>query len=258
MRTSSAADPGWFGNRRQWLVGCLAALAAPVWAQEPVALASTEFPPYTGERLAGGGFLTRAIRLAFERSGYAPATHFYPWTRALKMTQSGEVDGITAIWRTAEREQWLAFSDPIVSNDIGFYALTERGLLVRELADVKAHGLRVGVVRGYAVPKLLLELQPQFVETLDDAAGLRMLAAKRMDLVLVDRAVAHYLLHGPLAALQSSLGWQNLVVESLPLHMALRRDSPRHAQLLAAFNTGLAAITADGTLAKLKKEYGLA
>ena len=172
--------------------------------------------------------------------------------------QSGEVDGITAIWRTAEREQWLAFSDPIVSNDIGFYALTERGLLVRELADVKAHGLRVGVVRGYAVPKLLLELQPQFVETLDDAAGLRMLAAKRMDLVLIDRAVAHYLLHGPLAALQSSLGWQNLVVESLPLHMALRRDSPRHAQLLAAFNTGLAAITADGTLAKLKKEYGLA
>jgi ABC-type amino acid transport substrate-binding protein len=29
-------------------------------------------------------------------------------------------------------------------------------------------------------------------------------------------------------------------------------------QLLAAFNTGLAAITADGSLARLKKDYGLA
>lgn len=248
----------WVGNRRQWIAGGLAALAAPAWALEPIALASTEFPPYTGERLAGGGFLTRAIRQAFERSGYAATTHFYPWTRALKVTQSGEVAGITAIWHTPERAQWLAFSDPIVSNDIGFYARAERGQLVRELADVKSKGLRVGVVRGYAVPKALLDMKLQFEETLDDASGLRMLAAARMDLVLIDRAVAHHILTRQLVGLQANLSWQNFVVESLPLHLALRRDALLHQQQLAAFNAGLAAIVADGTLAGLKREYGLA
>ena len=253
-----AAGRSWRGSRRQWLATGLAALAVPARALEPVTLASTEFPPYTGERLAGGGFLTRAIAMAFERSGYAVKTLFYPWTRALKVTRNGEVDGITAIWRTTEREQWLAFSDPIVSNDIGFYGRTEGAPWLRELADIKAQGLRIGVVRGYAVPKALLELKPQFEETLNDAAGLRMLAAKRMDLVLIDRAVAHHLLQAQLATLQPSLIWQNIVVESLPLHMALRRDSPRHAPQLAAFNAGLAVIVADGSLAKLKREYGLA
>lgn len=258
MPLSTAEGRYWHGSRRQWLVTGLVALAAPAWSLGPITLASTEFPPYTGERLSGGGFLTRAIAMAFERSGYAPKTLFYPWTRALKVTQNGEVDGITAIWRTAEREQWLVFSDPIVNNDIGFYARTERGLLLRDLSNIKTQGLRVGVVRGYAVPKVLLDLKPQFEETLDDATGLRMLAAQRMDLVLIDRAVAHHILAEQLASLRSSVAWQNTVVESLPLHMALRRDSPRHGQQLAAFNTGLAAIVADGSLTKLKKEYGLA
>ncbi|MDP2371356.1 substrate-binding periplasmic protein [Rhodoferax sp.] len=256
--SSSIAGRCWHPSRRQCLVTGLAALVAPAWSLEPVSLASTEFPPYTGERLLGGGFLTRAIAMAFARSGYAATTLFYPWTRALKVTQNGEVDGITAIWRTAEREQWLAFSDPIVSNDIGFYARTERGMLLRELSDIKTQGLRIGVVRGYAVPKALLELKPLLEETLDDAAGLRMLAARRMDLVLIDRAVAHHLLQAQLTTLQPSLTWQNIVVESLPLHLALRRAAPRHVQQLAAFNAGLAAITADGSLARLKMKYGLA
>jgi polar amino acid transport system substrate-binding protein len=245
-------------RRRQLLLTGLAALASPAWALEPISLASTEFPPYTGERLAGGGFLTRAIAMAFERLAYAPTTAFFPWNRALKVVQDGQVDGITAIWRTAEREQWLAFSEPIVSNDIGFYGLAERGLLLRNLPDIKSRRLRVGVVRGYAVPKALLDLKPQFEETQTDAGGLRMLAAQRMDLMLIDRAVAHHLLAEQLASLRSALVWQNIVVESLPLHMALRRDSPRHSQQLAAFNAGLAAIVADGSLAKLRREYGLA
>lgn len=244
-------------GRRPLLLAGLAALANPAWSLAPIALASTEFPPYAGESLVGGGFLTRAIAMAFERSGYAAQTRFYPWNRALQLTQTGKVDGISAIWRTAEREQWLAFSDPIVNNELGFYALAERGTLLLKLSDIKAQKLTVGVVRGYALPKALLDLKPQLEEALNDAAGLRMLAARRMDLMLIDRAVAHHILAGAVLGPQPSLAWQGIVLEAMPLHMALRRDSPRQVQQLAAFNAGLAAITADGSLAKLKKEYGL-
>jgi polar amino acid transport system substrate-binding protein len=250
---SPPSPPG----RRPLLLACLAALATPAWSMTPITLAATEFPPYTGENLRGQGFLTRAIALAFESAGYLAQTHFYPWNRALQLTQTGQVDGISAIWRTTEREQWLAFSDPIVNNEIGFYALAERGPLLLKLSDIKARQLKVGVVRGYALPKALLDLQPQLQETLNDATGLRMLAARRMDLMLVDRAVAHHILADAAFSPRTSLVWQNIVVEAMPLHLALRRDSPRHAQQLAAFNAGLAAITAAGALAKLKQEYGL-
>ncbi len=244
-------------GRRPLLLAGMAALAAPAWALQPILLASTEYPPYTGESLLGGGFLTRAIAMAFEYAGYLAQTRFYPWNRALQLTQIGKVDGITAIWRTAEREQWLAFSDPIVNNELGFYALAERGPLLLKLADIKARKLKVGVVRGYALPKAMLDLQPQLQETLNDATGLRMLAAQRMDLMLIDRAVAHHILAEQAPDSRLGLVWQNIVVESMPLHLALRRDSPRQAQQLAAFNAGLAAINSDGSLARLKKEYGL-
>ncbi|MCV2370738.1 substrate-binding periplasmic protein [Roseateles oligotrophus] len=245
-------------RRRRLLLAGLAALTPPARALEPIALASTEFPPYTGESLLSGGFLTRAIAMAFEYSGYAAQTSFYPWNRALQLTQTGKVDGITAIWRTAEREQWLAFSDPIVNNELGFYALAERGPLLLKLSDIKDRKLKVGVVRGYALPKALLDLKPQLEETLNDATGLRMLAAQRMDLMLIDRAVGHHILTEQVPGSRASLVWQNIVVEAMPLHMALRRDSPRQVQQLTAFNAGLAAITADGSLTRLKKEYGLA
>lgn len=245
-------------NRRQWTVAGLAALARPAWAREPISLASTEFPPYTGEALVGGGFFVRAMTAAFERAGYAPRTTFFPWTRALQVARHAEVDGIAGLWRTAEREQWLAYSDPVVSNDIGFYMRRDRRVVLKELADIKAQGLRVGVVRGYAQPKALLELNLTFQETADDANGLRMLAAGRMDVVVIDKAVAHHLLADQLSTLRASVVWQDLIVESLPLHLALVRASPKHARQLLDFNAGLAKLVADGTLNKLKKEYGLA
>lgn len=245
-------------SRRRLLLLGLSAWAGPAWPREALTLAATEFPPYTGEGLLGGGFLTRAIAMALERSGYVARTSFFPWSRALQLTQTGQVDGISAIWRTVEREQWLAFSDPIVNNELGFYALAERGPLLSKLSDIKRRKLKVGVVRGYAVPKALLELEPQLQEALSDAAGLRMLAAGRMDLMLIDRAVAFHILSELSPGMRASMAWQRILVESSPLHIALRRDSPRHAQQLLAFNAGLAAITMDGSLAKLKKEYGLA
>ena len=252
-------SPSNLTGRRPLLLAALGGLLAPAWSLEPIVLAATEFPPYTGESLLGGGFLTRAIAKAFEHSGQLTQTQFYPWNRALHLTQTGMVDGISAIWRTPEREQWLAFSDPIVNNELGFYALAERGPLLLKLSDLKALKLKVGVVRGYALPQILLDLKPQLQlqETLNDATGLRMLAAGRMDLMLIDRAVAHHILAAPNFGSRASLVWQNIVVESMPLHIALRRDSPRQVQQLAAFNTGLAAITKNGSLTKLKQEYGL-
>lgn len=220
---------------------------------ETITLSSTNFPPYYGPNLPQEGVITAITQAAFKRAGYQVHVNYRPWARTLKEVQGGISHGIVGLWYSKERETFLAYSKPLYSNKIGFYARLDHPVDVRDLTQLKA---RVGIVRGYVNPAAFDAAHLATEEATDDEQNLLKLAAGRVDLVLIDKGLAAYLLNTKLLKLRNSLTWLEPDVDSLPLYIGLSKKSPGWQKRLADFNYGLDEIRKDGTLAHLQHTLG--
>ncbi|MBI3899355.1 MAG: transporter substrate-binding domain-containing protein [Gammaproteobacteria bacterium] len=248
-------------QRCRSVVACLAFFAAvlfafPASAADSLRLVSTEFPPYTGKSLAHGGIATEIATEAFKRAGYSVKVEFLPWARALQVGQTGKVDGIVGIWHSKEREQWFDFREPLLPNSIGFYKRSGTSVAYQSVADLASYS--VGVVRSYANPEVFNNAKKLRVEeVVDDETNLRKLGAGRIDLVLIDKGVARYLLDTSLPDLNGKIEWIGPAVAEMPLYVAFSKNAADHEKKSAAFDRGFKALQKDGTLKKLLSKYGL-
>jgi polar amino acid transport system substrate-binding protein len=235
------------------IVGSLFALHAG--AGQTVTLATTDYPPYYGSLLAQGGVIAEIAREALKRCGYTLAIEWYPWARALRLAQEGGVDGLLGVWRSAEREQWLAYSLPLPANQVGFFRRADSPIAFKAMGELRSQ--RIGVVRGYVNPKAFVEARLNTEEAVDDTANLRKLGAGRVDLILIDKGVAQYLLLTAVPELQGKLAWVEPAIEVFPVHVGFVKGGRRHQELLEAFNRGLKEMERDGTLQRLVAQAGL-
>ena len=214
----------------------------------------TEFPPYTGTDLPRGGIATLITRAVLARQGLEMSSTVRPWARALSEAQQGVFDGLIGVWRSPERERTLLFPHPLgITNQIGFMARAGTSIEVRDLRQLRR--LTIGVVNGYANPPAVEEAQLKLDPALDDLHNLRKLLVGRIDLALIDKGVAHYLLQTQLPAGLTQLVWLEPAVTKIPLYAAFSRHSPDTPEHLAAFNAGLARMQTDGDLDQLLKTF---
>jgi polar amino acid transport system substrate-binding protein len=59
-----------------------------------------------------------------------------PWKRILKYAEDGEVDIIVAIYRNVERERYIEFSEPFVTNDVKIYVQKGKEFDYKSFADL--------------------------------------------------------------------------------------------------------------------------
>ena len=236
------------------LSALIGVFATPVRAAEPVQLVSTEYPPYMGATLPNGGITVDIVTRAFRRAGYEPTVTFRPWARALDEAKDGKYDGVVFVWRSAERERWLAFSNALPVNQLGLYRLKADRIAFRTLADLAAY--TIGVGRGYANPPAFEAAGLRTESAVDDEENLRKLDAHRIDLVLIDRGVAAYLLGSSLARFAGEMEWVDPPIEEQTQYLGLPLDRPGYAVKLEAFNRALASLYADGTVRNLLTELG--
>ena len=218
-----------------------------VSAVKVVKVVTLNYPPYTGAALPGGGTMVRITREAMKRVGFQLEVEFLPWNRALYELRTGSADGLVNIWRSEEREQWLHYSRPILTNDVGLIVQKARPLRYARLEELRAY--RIGTVRGYANPVQFNEAKIPVFTSETDEINLRALASGRLDAVLIDRGVGRYLALSKLAERADELTWLEPVIEAMPNYFVVPRDAPRSAELLDAFNRGLESMRRDGTLA---------
>lgn len=236
------------------LVLLAAAFVTPVRAADTVQLVSTEYPPYMGAALPNGGITVDIVTRAFRRAGYEPIVTFRPWARALDEAKEGQYDGVIFVWRSAEREKWLAFSDALPTNQIGLYKLKADKIAFRTLADLASY--TIGVGRGYANPPAFEAAGLRTESAVDDEENLRKLDAHRIDMVLIDRGVAAYLLSSSLAKFSGEMEWVDPPIEEQIQYLGMPLDRPGYAAKLEAFNRALASLHADGTVQNLIAELG--
>jgi polar amino acid transport system substrate-binding protein len=246
--------------QRRHFTTALAGLPAAASAKAPreLLLAVATLPPYVLEvgHPAGDGIDVDIAREALRLGGgYRLRVERLPWRRVLAMLEQGEADLTAPVRQTPERRQFLAFSrgyGPNVQHD--FYMRREAGLQLRKLSDLAS--LQVGVVAGFAFPPhLQAALGSQLEQAISLPTLLRMVAARRVDVAVVNNLPGRWLLQE--LGLGDQLLRQPLSHDSGDqTHMAVSRAKPDQEAILAALDRGLAMLArAPGGWTRFETPY---
>ncbi|MFX1680359.1 transporter substrate-binding domain-containing protein [Mitsuaria sp. CC2] len=228
--------------------------ARPARADDaPLRMVATEFPPYTGSALPGGGVACEITRAALREAGRSMTLTFRPWARALLEFQRGDHDGVIGAWRSVERERTMLFPPPLgILNQVGFMARADRRRRIDDLAALR--DLRIGVVHGYANPPRFDAANLPVEGAVDDLANLRKLLAGRVDLALIDKGVGTHLLETQLRGFAGQLVWLPPALSEVPLYTVFSKVRPEGERFAAALGRGIGDLQGSGRLAMLLQQ----
>ncbi len=227
--------------------GLVCLLASAASATEALRLSTGELPPYATHERADDGIALNIVRKAFANAGYTVQYTFKPWTRSLEEARAGLFDG-TAYWgKSPERDAGFLISDNVMTEQWLFLYRARLGAKPFDwetLADLK--GQRIAVVQSYTYTPEFWALQKSGALTVevaqDDLSNLRRMVAGRVDVTVIERNVACYLMNehftpDEVAPLRAH---PRLLTNQFTTHLMLSKKIPESAERMKAFNLGLA------------------
>lgn len=173
------------------------------------------------------------------------------------MGQSVENDParcLAGIYYSDERNQTLAFTDPINSTKLLFYKLKKRQISYNgDLNDLKQ--LRIGVVRNYIYGEEFDQSETfHKMFALNPEGNVRLLLAERVDLIVGAQKIMAFLLTHRFSESKHLLDELPVPLMSRPVYMAFSRQHPGYQLLLKDFNSALVKIKVKGATASVSNE----
>lgn len=238
---------------------CLVGMGWLAQAAETVTLASLEWPPYTGEKLPDQGASSAVAKAAFEAMGYHLRIEFLPWSRAVRMARdNAKYAGYFPEYYSSQVAANFILSDPIGVGPLGLAQRADSGLQWNSVADLsKWH---IGVVQDYVNTTEFdarVKDHKQLVDvSLNDSQNLLKLAARRVDLAIIDPYVFAYLSDhsSTIGAVAGQLEMNPKLLEYKNLYICFKR-TPGGERLARVFNEGLKKIDVAAIMRKYIKDY---
>lgn len=236
------------------LVIVLCLLLASLAAQgRSVTITTGDFPPWTGENLPGQGYVNQVISAAFAAVGIEARFVYMPWARAYREAMLGHYDATSYWYSSAEREQEMLFSDPLVYNrTVFFQRRSDPPVRWKNLEDLANY--RIAVSIGYTyTPEFHFAINSRMLRAThvnSDLQSLKMLIGERVDLFVSDQVAGLHM------ARAIGVDPQRLRVVEPELvdvdgYLMASRARPESAELMAQFNRGLALIRSNGTYRRI-------
>lgn len=246
-------------NFERGLIHLLFLLLLPTSAfAQKLTLVTINYPPYSGQSLKNYGPLVDIASQVFIQAGYQSSVIFMPWARALSWCQQAKIDGIIGVWHTEERQQLGYFSAPLITNQLVFYQNIDQNIRFESFVQLAAQDLVIGTVRGYALADGIEASGVELYRVADDEQNFRMLAKGRVDLITVDKELAHYLLAQPqLSAIKKQVKPLSHVLRVEPLHVLMCGKTERARMLAQGFDQHLATFRKNGRFEQLTLDHGL-
>lgn len=232
------------------LVGLVAAgVGMSVQAQaENLRLVTGELPPYATQERSDDGIALDIVRRAFANAGSTVTYTFKPWTRSLEEARAGQWDG-TAYWgKNPTRDVGFLISDNVLTEQWVFlYRQRSDGgeaFNWETLADLT--GQRIAAVQSYTYTPEFWEMQKAGTLKVelaqDDLGNLRRLVAGRVDVAVIERNVACYLMNAHFKPAEVAVlrAHPKLLTNQFTTHLMLSEKLPQSAERMKAFNRGLA------------------
>ncbi|POZ61889.1 substrate-binding periplasmic protein [Chromobacterium alticapitis] len=244
-----------------WLVALLALCAlSSARAAAVVTLASDDWCPFicSGPGGIDGGFLVELAQQALATQRYRVDSKLMPLSRAMAMSESGELDGVYA----PPVDDTLLQSKPLAYSRACFYTPKQSHWRYAGLSSLR--GLKIGAIVDYGYDggefDRLLAAKGHGGLTLDFNTGekagnknLRKLLLGRYPVLLEHEAV--------MAHIESAVPGGGQVREAgclerpLPLVIGFGRHGESGVEMARALDAGMARLSASGQLEKLKRKY---
>ena len=236
---------------------------SPAPASGEVILTTGDWPPYVFETGNDKGPMADIVMAAFKEVGITPQIVFYPWKRAEDEVRQGKAFAAFPYAVTDERKKEFDFSDPMYVVKAKFFYHTKyhaAGMPFEKLEDLRNY--KIGGLLGSWYEPYFKEagLQVEYVNTTDQ--NIQKLALGRIDLTVEEENTTWLLIRklypnetNQFATLEKPLEQPGVVNE---LSLIVSRSFPNSAELLKQFNTGLAAIRANGTFKQILEKYQIA
>lgn len=223
--------------------------------ERTIIAAADPWPPYVDQKNPTDGLALEIIRAAFKTQGYAVKMEWVPWTRALDGVKSGKYDILPDAWIVEDQAKFLAYSEPLATNEIKFIKRKGDPFEFNGLESLK--GKRIGIVKDYGYTDEFIN-STLFTkdETTDLLTNVSKLAAGRVDLTLEDELVAKYRIEKENPPLLPQVEFTRNSLSSVGLHVAALKNA-HGKEILDAFNRGLALVKGNGTYAQLFAKYGI-
>jgi polar amino acid transport system substrate-binding protein len=169
-------------------------------------LATLNWPPYISEDVCNKGWVFQFTVALLVSKGYQVNIHFYPWARSVMLVEQGKMDILfpeyfiessspSDAFPGKKRRELLVLSNAFSGGEL---ALLKRKHYPFDLQEnlVNLKGKIIGVVRGYQnTPEfdaMMDSKQFSIVEAVDELQLVKLLVAKRVDLIVGDPRVFTY------------------------------------------------------------------
>lgn len=226
------------------LILSVAFLCSAAEAKDPVLLSNDSWPPFILEG-DDQGTSERLVCEALERSGRPCRVDVKEWSLVLEEARIGAIDGIAAAWRTPEREEYLLFSEPYLSNQIVPVASNTGNTTIKSAADLA--GKRVALVTDYAYGDKITALSGTFtiVNAQSSLDALKLVTSGKAEVALVDDLVSRDAIA---ADLMEDLIAFDVVLAFRDLHFAVSLQNPMAEAIIDDFQRAYKLMLTDGTV----------
>jgi len=214
------------------------------WAGDRLVLSNDAWPPFI---LPGSdqGTAEKLVCQALQLAGWSCEVKVQEWEMVLQQARSGAIDGIAAAWRDKDREQYLLFSEPYLSNRIVPVVSRAGTVTIQSASDIA--GLRVALGADFAYGDEIEALKPTFevIEVANPREALSLVLSGKADAALMDELVARDLLSAPS---MSGLVINETVMAFRDLHFAVSKAHPDAAAIIEDFQRSYKQMLSDGTV----------
>lgn len=248
------------------LPALLLVFCTSLYAEQTTLTASTlHYPPY--EYMEAGqakGIAVDLIREALKRTDHtAVEVKFYPWKRAVFMTQTGQRDMLFNAGKNKARQAWGHFVDSVLIQQsyVLFKRKSDQFSLMPDLSnvDAKTIAVRQGFLYGSGRFRQALDKDQFKAVTLSNSTqqSVRLLLNNRVDLFVGDLLpVMHYLktegLEDQVEVVQH-LG-KPMEVLTWPTYLMFSKAAVSYG-FVQQVNAALEAMKADGSFAAIYQRY---
>ena len=225
-------------------------------ADKNVTSAANPWPPFVDPDAPSQGLAIEIIKAAFAEQGYTFTHKFMPWARAVNEVKTGKIDILPDTWYTEERSTYLKFSNAYASNKIKFIKKSKDPFEYNGINSL--NGKKVGVILEFGYGDEFMNATTFEREGARDLViNVKKLLKDRVDLAIEDEIVAKSILNKKVPELLKQVEFTKNSLSSNDLFVACGLANPRHEEIINAFNKGLEAIKADGTLKQIFERYGI-
>lgn len=214
-----------------------------------LSLVSTAWPPFTNPP-GKPRYALDLVGEALKRVGIAAGMVFVDEPDPMSLLLSGEFDGGAALWKDAERERKLIYSDPYLENRLILVGRRGSDVSAASLADLS--GKRVALVAGYAYGESIEAADgPILVGSHSEQDSIAKLLNGEADYTLMDDLVIQYLVGNHREEAQTRLAFGSTPLLTRSLHLAVRRSLPDAEAIISRFNAELLGMIVDRSYHRL-------